>query len=197
MVKFSLWGTAVAAFVGITLLMTPGTSEAQRRGWRGQGVDRGWYRGDGWYRDYNRGWYGGWYGGLGYGGLGYVYRYPGYYYGSRYPVYSSDSYYTEPAYSSTYQSYYPADNGYQVADPNTAGFIVRVPDPNAKVWFENYQTQQRGMVREFTTERLDPNRTYTYRVRARWTDNTGRAIDQTRDVTLRAGQQTNIDFTNP
>ena len=83
----------------------------------------------------------------------------------------------------------------QLGNPNDAGFIVRVPDPNAEIWFQDYKTQQGGMVRHFESESLDPNHTYQFQVRARWTQN-GQQFDQTRTVNARAGQNLTVDFTN-
>jgi uncharacterized protein (TIGR03000 family) len=79
--------------------------------------------------------------------------------------------------------------------PNVAGFTVRVPDPNAEVWFQNYRTQQVGAVRQFQSESLDPSSNYTFQVRARWMQN-GQMMDQTRQVSARAGQSYLVDFTS-
>lgn len=201
-----IWTMAVVAMVGATLLLTPGTSEAQRRGGRG-----GWSGGG---RDGEGGWNrGGWgYGfgaglGLGYG-LGGVPYYGGRYYGGNYgygyspEYYDSGSYvYPDTQYVVPQTSYYPADTYTQGAaqqqqsDPNAAGIVVRVPDPNAEVWFDTYKTQQRGTVRQFSTESLDPNQNYTYHLRARWMQN-GQQMEQTRDVSVRPGQNVTVDFTS-
>ena len=79
-------------------------------------------------------------------------------------------------------------------NPNDAGFIVRLPDPNAEVWFQDYKTQQRGLVRQYETDALDPNQVYTFVIRARWMRN-GQPMDQTRQVQGRAGQNVTVDFT--
>lgn len=204
MFKNKLWTLAMVTICGASLLLTPAISEAQRgRGGRGGG----WSGGRGAYYG-GRGWYGGgWYGGigLGYPYLGWGYGYPGYSYGDGY--YSGPSYsYGDPGYSyaqpnytystpQSYQSNYPAMT--QATDPNTAGFMVRVPDPNAQIWFDNYQTKQRGTVRQFTAGAMDPSQSYAFHIRARWTDPNGRVVDQTREVTARAGQQMTVDFMNP
>jgi uncharacterized protein (TIGR03000 family) len=82
----------------------------------------------------------------------------------------------------------------QLMNPNDAGFIVRLPDPNAEVWFQDYKTQQRGSMRQYETAALDPNRTYTFVIRARWMRN-GQQMEQTRQVQGRAGQNITVDFT--
>jgi uncharacterized protein (TIGR03000 family) len=73
---------------------------------------------------------------------------------------------------------------------------VRVPDANAEVWFQDHKTQQRGTVREYESSGLNPNQSYTFHVRARWTQN-GRAMDQSRDVQVRAGQHVTVNFPAP
>jgi uncharacterized protein (TIGR03000 family) len=98
-----------------------------------------------------------------------------------------------PAASSGYQAAYPAER--LISADAGAGFTVRLPDPNAEVWFDSYQTQQRGTVRQYVSGRLEPEKTYTYRVRARWMEN-GRPVEQTRSVDVRAGQQVTVDFTS-
>jgi uncharacterized protein (TIGR03000 family) len=208
------WGTAIVALLGASLLLTPATSEAQRRGGgggggggRGSGMGGG--RGGGERnggRGYDRGWDGGGWGWGGYGGFGLGYglgsgyygglNYPGTYgnydYGT--PIYNDSQLYTTPQYS-----FYPdsknASGGMQaqLSNPNDASFTVRVPDPNAEIWFQDYKTQQRGTMRRFESEALDPNSTYTFTVRAKWMQN-GKQMDQTRDIHARAGQNQMVDF---
>jgi len=218
-----LWKAGVVGLVGLSLLLTPGTSEAQRgrgrsRGgnWSGGGGSHGgnWSGGGG--RGGNWGgnnWghsgvsfgiglgYPGLYGGYGYGGYGGYGRYGyGAYDGSYY--YPSTSYYYP---SSSYSSFYPDSSYYSdgsqanfsgMNNPNDAGFTVRVPDPNAEVWFQDHQTQQRGVVRQYESEPLAQGYTYTFTVRARWNQN-GQMMDQTRQVNARAGQNVAVDFTAP
>jgi uncharacterized protein (TIGR03000 family) len=139
-----------------------------------------------------------WYGGYGgYGGYGY---YDGYYGGDTY-----NYYYGAGVTPAAYPSYYALPEvgfgtGYAQApplsDPNAAGFVVRVPDPNAEVWFQDYKTQQQGAVRAYESAALDPNRTYTFKLRARWTQN-GRPVEQTRDVQARAGEHVSVVFRAP
>ena len=89
------------------------------------------------------------------------------------------------------RQFYPAET---LSDSKAAGFVVRLPIANADVWFEDQKTQQLGTVREYVSGNLDPNFTYTFHIRARWTDN-GRAVEQTRNLDARAGQQLVVDFT--
>jgi uncharacterized protein (TIGR03000 family) len=206
--------TAIAALVGTTLLLTPGASDAQRGGGGGGrgggGGGGGGGRGGSWNGGRggeNRGWYGGGgYGlgfGLGYGGWGYGWGGSPYYGGWNSPGYDYD--YDTPAYGGQpltlpRNSYYPSQSGNypgvqtQLVNPNDAGFILRVPDPNAEVWFQDYKTQQRGTVRYYESSALEPNHTYTFSIRVRWVQN-GQQMDQTRQVQGQAGQNATVDFT--
>jgi uncharacterized protein (TIGR03000 family) len=132
---------------------------------------------------------------LHYGGYPYDYGYG----------YSSPDYGTvySDAPNSPQYSYYPSDSSnYQPAfsqqlnNPNDAGFVVNLPDPNAEVWFQNYKTQQRGVVRHYESGQLAPNQNYTFTVRARWNQN-GQMMDQTRQVNAQAGQNVTVDFNQP
>jgi uncharacterized protein (TIGR03000 family) len=190
------------------MLMTPGISSAQRRGggggWSGGGAWRGggWggYRGGyGGYRGY--GGYGGYWGGFWPGfGLGYASGYRGYGYGYNYPS-EYGAYYYEPSYASVEPSatpsyyYSPPDTAADV-NPNVASIEVRVP-VNAEIWFEGEKTSQTGAVRHFQSPELQPGKTFTYDVRARWTDAAGKEVDRTKQVKVQAGARVGVDFSNP
>ena len=73
---------------------------------------------------------------------------------------------------------------------------MRVPDPNAEVWFQNYKTQQKGMVREYESATLNADQTYTFQLRARWMHN-GQPVEAVRDVQARPGQNLTVVFTPP
>jgi uncharacterized protein (TIGR03000 family) len=224
MMKKTIWTATVVAMVGLALFLTPGIREAQGKGGSGGhgggggggsggrssgggrassgggGVRVGSanYGGRGYAPYRGQGYYGGYYGlGL---GLGYFGSYlPGYSYGGL-PYATDFGYSGDPRYSfypdATSQYNYPANVTSQLKNPNDAGFIVRVPDPNAEVWFENYQTQQRGIVRQYESEPLAANYTYTFTVRARWNQN-GQSMDQTRQINAQAGQNLVVDFSTP
>jgi uncharacterized protein (TIGR03000 family) len=114
---------------------------------------------------------------------------------SYYPSYSTPSYsYSGPTYAYntptiSSQSFYP---------PTTAApayVQVRVA-ADAEVWFDGSATQQRGAVRDFVSPALDPSRSYSYQVRARWMEN-GEARDETRTVSVQGGQTAYVDFNRP
>jgi uncharacterized protein (TIGR03000 family) len=156
MSKRMFLGTALLAMVWAGTLLTPGTSEAQRRGW-------GW--GPGGYDPW------------------------GYHSGS-----SGNISGTVPnATAVPNRQFYPAEN---LLNANAAGFVLRLPDANAEVWFENQKTRQQGTLRQYASGSLDPNSIYTFHIRARWLDN-GRPVEQMRDIEARAGQQVVVDFSSP
>jgi uncharacterized protein (TIGR03000 family) len=189
MTKKSWYSIALLA-AGVGLLLTPETSQAQRRWWRG-----GWSGGYGYGQPY--------YGGLG-SGYGW-YGYPGGYGSSPYSSYRWGGY---PVYGGYYGNYQPGYSGTapgagydsetagQSATQSGAGFVVRLPAPNAEVWFGDYKTQQQGTVRRFESGALEPGQPYTFHVRARWMRE-GQPVDQTRDVQAQAGQTVTVDFTAP
>jgi uncharacterized protein (TIGR03000 family) len=71
-----------------------------------------------------------------------------------------------------------------------------VPDPDAQVWFQGVPVQRSGTDREYESPPLQPDRTYHYDIRARWTEN-GQTYDQTRTVPVHAGDRVTVSFLNP
>jgi len=153
--------------------------------------------------------------GYGLGNWGWGWGYP--YYGGYYGGYYSTPYYSVSDYYSPGSTYYSSPNYYyqqftynavpqsgyygnvdnstvqQQLDPNAADFTVMVPDPNAQIWFENYQTQQRGTLREFESAPLQRGKSYTFQIHARFNKN-GHMVDQVRNVPAQAGQHVTVDF---
>jgi uncharacterized protein (TIGR03000 family) len=175
--------TALAVIMAaVGLMLLPQTAEAQRyRGWGGgRGSSFGIYYsspGYGWgtpyYRDY-----------------GYSY-YPrsGYYWSPSYS-YWSPNYSTAQAYypESSYQSNYP-----QQTTSQQGHLIVQVPNANAEIWVNGNAMPQRGTTRHFYSPALEPGYTYSYEVRARWTQD-GQQMNETRTVRFQPGQQVTVDF---
>ncbi len=77
---------------------------------------------------------------------------------------------------------------------NRAHVEVMLPSSDAQVLFNGSLTRQTGTEREFVSPSLTPGQTYHYTVEARW-DEGGRTVDQTRTVTVTAGQSATVDFT--
>lgn len=74
-------------------------------------------------------------------------------------------------------------------------FNVKVP-ADAELWFEGFKTSQQGERRKFQTPPLEPGKTFTYEIRARWTEDNG-AVNRLQKFKVKAGDVLNIDFTVP
>jgi uncharacterized protein (TIGR03000 family) len=198
-IKFPIFlAIALAALAWTT---APAAAALQFRGGRG---GSGWRGGGGWYGGgwggYRGGWYGGGYRNYGFG-LGGYYPYYRWGYGGYYPYYGySNYYYPTYAYDSASLAYvYPQPPGiitrgagsYAPTD-NTAMIHLRVPG-DATVWVEGERTQQTGTERDFVSPPLDPGKDYSYRIKARWTED-GKPIEKTKKVMVHANETSNVDF---
>jgi uncharacterized protein (TIGR03000 family) len=76
---------------------------------------------------------------------------------------------------------------------NEAAIRVRVPDPEARVSFDDALTRQTGDERTFTSPPLSPGKTYTYTISATWLEN-GREVTRSKDVKVEAGRAATVDF---
>jgi uncharacterized protein (TIGR03000 family) len=76
---------------------------------------------------------------------------------------------------------------------NRAIIDVRVP-ADAEILFEGDKTSQTGANRAFVSPALQPGRTFTYEIRAKWTGTDGKPVEQTRQVKIQAGVRTLVDF---
>jgi uncharacterized protein (TIGR03000 family) len=135
-------------------------------------------------------------GGLGYYGYGYSYPYYGYYPGAYYgaTTYYAPSYYDTTVVPPTTSSYPPAEAAPPPATSNGAHITVQVP-ADARLWIDGQLTSQTGAVRTFETPALpDPGRTYSYRLRAEWTNN-GQPVVRERTVEFGAGNQLVVNMT--
>jgi len=157
------------------------------------------------YRPYsNLGFLGGYYypGLLGYGfgydyglGYGYPWAYASPTYSYSYP--SVDFSYPSVDHTPSVSAYFGPQSAAVAGAPTAeapATVTVVLPSPDAQVWFDGQQMQQQGSVRTYVSPPLTRNQEFVYQVRARWQEQ-GRAVDQTRTATVRAGQTTAIDFT--
>jgi uncharacterized protein (TIGR03000 family) len=168
----------ILGLVAFTVLASANDAFAQRRGGGGRGgvsvrIGGGYY-GAPYYRYYGgRYYYAPYYGGPYY--YSYGYSAPDYYYP---PVVTQapeirQSLYVEPT-------------------EQVATVTVMVPNADAQVWFDNASTAQRGMQRTFHSPPLQSG-TYTYTIKARWTEN-GQTRDQQREVQVQPGQTVTVDF---
>jgi uncharacterized protein (TIGR03000 family) len=167
------------------------------RGYGGWGY--GGYYGSPYYSGWGNRWYGdtSWPSYYGYSGswyypqTGFSYGTPSYYAAELPPSFAPDYY------SENFSQPTMANNGmmYGAGAPenaNAAFVTVRVP-PDANIWFENYQSHQKGLVRNFISPPLNPGQQYVYDIKAEWMQN-GKKVDQVRHVTVWAGGQTNVEF---
>lgn len=129
--------------------------------------------------------YGNWYGGYGspYRSYGNPYRYYDSYYYSTPSYYYTPSYYETPSYSLPAQPAPAIDH---------ANIRVIVPDPGARVWFDDRLTSQTGNDRLFNTPSLTSSG--TYRIRAAWMEG-GNEVTMERTATVSPGQTVVVDFT--
>jgi uncharacterized protein (TIGR03000 family) len=75
---------------------------------------------------------------------------------------------------------------------DSARINIHVP-PHARVFFDGAPTRQPGEFRQFVSPPLEPNRTYSYEIRAAWTENGG-TVEERRKLEIRRGQELKIDF---
>jgi uncharacterized protein (TIGR03000 family) len=123
------------------------------------------------------------------------YSSPSYSYSSGYYSPSSSPSYSSPSYSS------PSVGGgdYEEAESRTGGYTeVRVvlPDPNAEVWFDGLMSDVSGQVRHFGFPQDRPGESKTHRFTARFMRD-GRTVTETREVDVKGGTRTVVDFTKP
>jgi len=88
-----------------------------------------------------------------------------------------------------YQSFYAGPS----LDRDKILLRINVPIPDAKVWIENQPTQQMGLNRLFISPPLDPQKEYTYSVRASWMQN-GQEVTQEKTLSARTGQEVTANF---
>lgn len=79
-------------------------------------------------------------------------------------------------------------------DPRAAQLEIRVP-ADAEVWLEGLKTRQTGPNRLFISPPLIADQDYAYEVKAKWSAE-GRPVEQSRSITVRAGQRVRVDFTS-
>jgi uncharacterized protein (TIGR03000 family) len=116
-----------------------------------------------------------------------------------------NSYFTYGVGGGSYKIYYPSPDTagkYYYLTPkagipieDTSALIeVKLPSPEADVWFQGLRTSHTGAVRQFRSPPLVPGQNYVYKVMGLW--GLGAADEkQVRNVTIRAGDRITIDFT--
>ncbi len=110
----------------------------------------------------------------------------------------SEAAYATPNYpiqSPNYTVRYPISPPLAAITDNTAQVEVRLP-ADAELWFEGQKTAQTGSTRTFHSPDLEPNQDYVYNVHARWQAD-GKPVDETRKVTVHAGDRVVVNLTQP
>jgi uncharacterized protein (TIGR03000 family) len=82
----------------------------------------------------------------------------------------------------------------EVPANDTHAFIHVLVPANAEIWFEGDKTNQTGPERNFVSPALPTGKSFTYDIRARWTDGTGKTVDKTKQVKVEAGRRSTVDF---
>jgi uncharacterized protein (TIGR03000 family) len=80
-----------------------------------------------------------------------------------------------------------------LAAANQVRLIIRVPDPNARVWVEDQPTQQAGSERVLMSPPLNIGQHYYYTVRASWFEN-GAEVNRVKTVQVTPGTDAVVDF---
>jgi uncharacterized protein (TIGR03000 family) len=129
---------------------------------------------------------------------GYNWPYPGYWVGTYEapPYFPTGASSSGSSGSSSDRSSYYSYGATSSPESESARLKMVLPDASAEVWVEGQATKQRGTTRGFVSPALDADKSYAYEVKARWTVN-GRPVEQTREVTVRAGVTVTVDFTAP
>jgi uncharacterized protein (TIGR03000 family) len=130
----------------------------------------------------------------------YPWGYSRYDYGIGAPYYQGGFYYGPPeSYAPLPTTPPPADQlpltdpSHESSDPHVANVEIRLP-ANATLWVEGQQMTTTGAVRHFYTPKLTEGENYTYEIHARWTDASGKTVERTKNLDVKAGSWLGLDF---
>jgi uncharacterized protein (TIGR03000 family) len=85
--------------------------------------------------------------------------------------------------------------GRETPQEKPASVVVRLP-ASAELYVEKVKTKQTGPVREFETPPLKPGKTFSYHLKATWTD-MGKEVVREAVLRVRAGETAEVDLTQP
>jgi uncharacterized protein (TIGR03000 family) len=131
------------------------------------------------------------------------------------PTYSSPTYYSRSYYSPSYyaaspsplggyRSYYYGPSGagdYSITSTaespqkRPARINLQVPS-DAKIWFDDSQTNQTGASRSFESPPLPAGRDYSYQVRIQWKQD-GKDVSEDRKIIVHSGDVINLTLGSP
>jgi uncharacterized protein (TIGR03000 family) len=122
--------------------------------------------------------------------------------GSNYnPGYQNMPIYTDGSNATADQFNFPQGTSayYSPSDSmNNRAILVQLHVPaNAQVWFDGNATQQTGEFRDFISPPVDTDKPLQYELRVSWTDANGQKVDKTRNIGVRAGHRSLVDFVRP
>jgi uncharacterized protein (TIGR03000 family) len=84
----------------------------------------------------------------------------------------------------------------EFAHPQAVNLQVMVPE-NATLWIEGQKVDATGPVRMFYSTPLKEGQTYTYHLKARWTDENGKPVERTKEFDVHAGARMAVNFMQP
>lgn len=73
---------------------------------------------------------------------------------------------------------------------------VRLPVVDAEVWVDGTKTTSLGLNRQFESPALKPEKAYSYRITASWTQGE-KVVKDERVVAVKSGRTSLVDFTRP
>ncbi|GIW79353.1 MAG: hypothetical protein KatS3mg105_1160 [Gemmatales bacterium] len=82
---------------------------------------------------------------------------------------------------------------YRVPTESAPALLNLIVPADAKVEINGQQTTSTGTNRSFETPALDPNKDYTFKIKATWNGPNGK-VTRTREVSARAGEQLTVDM---
>ena len=100
---------------------------------------------------------------------------------------------TTPAAPSVAAQQPPADK----PPPDNAGHLQLIVPENAEVHVDNQKLTQTGTTREIVSPPVKPGARYTYKISVRYTDASGKVVEDVRDIHFHANDWFAIDFTRP
>jgi uncharacterized protein (TIGR03000 family) len=93
--------------------------------------------------------------------------------------------------TTTQQSFY-----YGPQSQNAVLLDVRLPVPDAQILIDGTPTTQRGTQRLFISPPLEPGKTFTYELSAKFLEG-GKEVTRLQKQEVRAGERVTVDFTKP
>jgi uncharacterized protein (TIGR03000 family) len=78
------------------------------------------------------------------------------------------------------------------ANANTVALVAHLPQ-DAQIWIDDFQSKQKGEVRQFESPPLKPGQDFKYTVRVNWFED-GRPVSQARVLHVHAGEVQCIDL---